>query len=171
MSFLILLAELRKSSKSDLIDDLEYSQTLCAAIQIALVNLFACWGIHPSATLGYSSGETVAAYAAGAISMRTAITLAYTRGLCVKYASRSGGMAVIGLDRNLVSNFLVPGVTISGENSPSSVCLSGEKSRLLAVTRKIQEEKPDTFVRHLPIGVAYHSCLFSKSISFSDDRC
>jgi len=101
----------------------------------------------------------VAAYAAGAISMRTAITLAYTRGICVKSAPRSGGMVVVGLDRNVVRKFLVAGVTVSGENSPQSVCISGERSKLIAVVQKIQEEKPEAFVRHLPIEVAYHSCL------------
>ncbi|KAJ5107592.1 hypothetical protein N7456_004267 [Penicillium angulare] len=154
-------AELRGAAKFGHIDEAEYCQPLCAAIQIALVNLFANWGIHPSATIGHSSGEVVAAYAAGAISMRSAIIIAYLRGCSVKFAPSSGGMAVIGLGETVVSQFLLEGVTISCVNSASSVNISGERKKLLEVIHKIQEEMPDTFVRQLAINVAYHACLYS----------
>ncbi|KAJ5279937.1 hypothetical protein N7478_005309 [Penicillium angulare] len=150
-------AELRVTANSSHIDEAEYCQPLCAAIQIALVNLFANWGIHPSATIGHSSGEVVAAYAAGAISMRSAIIMAYLRGYSVKHAPCSGGMAVIGLGETVVSQFLLEGVTISCVNSATSVNISGEKKKLLEVIYKVQEEMPDTFVRQLPINVAYHA--------------
>ncbi|RAL12372.1 uncharacterized protein BO97DRAFT_451580 [Aspergillus homomorphus CBS 101889] len=150
-------AELRKSEDTSLVNRTEYSQTLCAAFQIALVDLLASWNISPAAVIGYSSGEVVAAYAAKAISMETAITIAYMRGCCVQTSSSSGAMAVVGLGKDIVVDFLIDGVVVACENSPESVNISGEKSRLTAVVNRILEANPETFTRYLAVEVAYHS--------------
>ena len=39
------------------IHDPAFSQTLCTALQIALVALLKRWGIHPKATVEHSSGK------------------------------------------------------------------------------------------------------------------
>jgi acyl transferase domain-containing protein len=44
------------------IDLPEYSQPLSTAIQIALLELLASFGITPKAVVGHSSGEIAAAY-------------------------------------------------------------------------------------------------------------
>lgn len=36
----------------------EYSQPICTAVQIALVDLLERWGITPQATIGHSSGTS-----------------------------------------------------------------------------------------------------------------
>lgn len=46
------------------IDKPEYSQPICTAIQIALVELLESFGIVPKAVVGHSSGEIAAAYVA-----------------------------------------------------------------------------------------------------------
>ncbi|OJJ07905.1 hypothetical protein ASPVEDRAFT_89138 [Aspergillus versicolor CBS 583.65] len=150
-------AELSKSESTSLVNRTEYSQTLCAALQIALVDLLASWNINPAAVIGYSSGEVVAAYAAKAISMETAITIAYLRGCCAQISPSSGAMAVIGLGKDDVTDFLIDGVVIACENSPESVNISGEKSRLTTVVNRILEANPETFTRYLAVEIAYHS--------------
>ncbi|EAW17052.1 type I polyketide synthase [Aspergillus fischeri NRRL 181] len=139
------------------IDIPEISQTLSAAIQIALVNLFKDWGISPSAVVGHSSGEVIAAYAANAVSLRTAIILAYLRGQCVSNAPSSGGMVAVGMDEVSVKPYLSEGVVVACENSPQSVNLSGDKTRLASVVDRIKADKPETFIRYVPVPVAYHS--------------
>jgi acyl transferase domain-containing protein len=57
--------ELRKPARKSRVDEAEYSQPLCTALQIALVNTYASIGIRPATVLGHSSGEIAAAYAAG----------------------------------------------------------------------------------------------------------
>lgn len=44
-------------ASESMIYDAEYSQPLCTAVQIALVDLLTHWGVRPSATIGHSSGE------------------------------------------------------------------------------------------------------------------
>ena len=54
-----MLDELRYGKN---IDKPEYSQPICTAIQIALVELLESFGIVPKAVVGHSSGEIAAAY-------------------------------------------------------------------------------------------------------------
>lgn len=154
---LTMTDQLRKPPGLSQIDIPEISQTLSAAIQIALINLLKDWGISPSAVVGHSSGEVIAAYAANALSLRTAIILAYLRGRCVSKAPSSGGMVAIGLDEASLKPYLSEGVVVACVNSPQSVNLSGDKTRLAAVVDRIKADKPETFIRYIPVPVAYHS--------------
>lgn len=51
---------MREESESN-VNDAEYSQSLCTAIQIALVDLLESFCIFPSKVIGHSSGEIAAA--------------------------------------------------------------------------------------------------------------
>jgi acyl transferase domain-containing protein len=53
--------ELMKPKELSRIDEPEYSQTLCTAVQIALVDLLESFSIRPSVVVGHSSGEIAAA--------------------------------------------------------------------------------------------------------------
>jgi acyl transferase domain-containing protein len=149
--------ELSKDTEQSRINEAEFSQPLCTAVQIALVNLLRSWGVSPAAIVGHSSGEIAAAYACGAITATEAITLAYYRGLITKERPRAGGMAAIGLGRKETEVFLVNGVVIACENSPSSVTISGDQEALNDVCSRIKEELPQVFVQHLKVEMAYHS--------------
>ena len=61
---------LSESDNKSIIGKAEYSQPICTALQIALVDLLATWGIAPSAVVGHSSGEIAAFYAADALTMK-----------------------------------------------------------------------------------------------------
>lgn len=145
-----------KSDDPSCLSKAEFSQPLCAAIQIGLVNLLASWNIHPTAVIGHSSGEMIAAYAAKSITAETAILIAYFRGQASSH-SRPGGMAGIALSREVVSGLLEDGVVVACENSPQSVVISGDRDTLDRVLTRIAEEHPDVFTSHLDVTTAYHS--------------
>ncbi|KAF1990145.1 hypothetical protein K402DRAFT_371161 [Aulographum hederae CBS 113979] len=149
--------ELLKPAKTSRLHTAEISQPLCTAIQIALVDALRAIGITPTAVVGHSSGEVAAAYAAGALTAREAITTASHRGFVTKRQMRQGGMAAIGMGWGDVENFLVPTVTVACENSPSSVTLSGDRERLEEVVAEIQKQHPDKLARVLKVDQAYHS--------------
>lgn len=134
------------------------SQPLCTALQIVLVRLMRSWGVRPSSVVGHSSGEIAAAYAAGAITAKAAILLAYYRGIVVSQLSTCGGMAAVGMSEPEARSHLQDGVEIACVNSPESVTLSGDGDALEAVLESIRGSRPDTFCRRLPVKVAYHSC-------------
>jgi malonyl CoA-acyl carrier protein transacylase len=135
----------------------EYSQPLCAAVQIGLVDLLASWNIHPIAVIGHSSGEMVAAYAAKSITAETAITIAYYRGQASGSLERTGGMASIGLSRDSTLQYMEDGVVLACENSLQSVVVSGDEDALVRVLERVKEAHPDTFTGRLEVETAYHS--------------
>ncbi|KAI0424099.1 hypothetical protein F5Y09DRAFT_154094 [Xylaria sp. FL1042] len=141
------------------IHDADVAQPLCTAIQIALVDLFAQWNIMPEVSVGHSSGEIGAAYAAGLISAPEAILAAFCRGRAVAAYSPRGSMLAVGLGAHEVQEYLSPftaeDVCIACENSPSSVTLSGKEIPISQVKDKLTLEK--IFARELPTGRAYHS--------------
>lgn len=136
----------------------EFSQPICTALQIALVDFLAAWHVTPAAVIGHSSGEIAAAYAAGSLSMREAIIIAFYRGYVCSTPQKRGGMAAIGLGRDDVQPYLVPGVRIACENSGNSVTLSGDLQPLEESMVAIKVDHPDALVRKLQVDVAYHSC-------------
>lgn len=139
-------------------DAAELSQPLCTALQIALVHHFRRFGVLPAAVVGHSSGEIAAAYTAGHISLQMAIRSAYYRGLVTKRAqSLNGGMAAVGLGSEDVSRYLVDGVVVACENSPSSSTISGELPLVKRVLASIKAEQPGTLAKLLKVNMAYHS--------------
>jgi acyl transferase domain-containing protein len=148
---------LLKEDDKSIIGKAEYSQPICTALQIALVDLLAGWDITPLAVVGHSSGEIAAAYAAGALTMKEAIIAAFYRGYVCKKRQKNGGMVAIGIGRSEVTQYLVPGVKVACENSASGVTLSGDMEPLESVTSKIKERMPNVLVRRLQVEMAYHS--------------
>ncbi|KAK2596769.1 hypothetical protein QQS21_006164 [Conoideocrella luteorostrata] len=149
--------ELRKSAKSSRVAVAEFSQPLCIAIQVALVDTLREAGIKPAATVGHSSGEIAGAYAGGALSREEAIIAAYHRGAVAASQTKPGAMAAIGLGRKDVEEFLVPGVCIACENSPRSVTISGDAEEVVQVVESISKANPDALARQLKVNKAYHS--------------
>lgn len=152
-----ILDELSKEMTASRVYEVEFSQPLCVALQIGLVNILASWGIQPSTVVGHSSGEIVAAYAARAISMRTAIILAYFRGRVAKTLEGLGAMVAVGLSPDEVLPYLTPGVVVACHNSPQSITLSGDKESVDRAVAKIKKANAETLCRPLLVGTAYHS--------------
>jgi acyl transferase domain-containing protein len=138
----------------------EFSQPICTALQIALVDLLAFWGVTPAAVVGHSSGEIAASYASGALSLREAIVVSFYRGQVCKDSTGSGGMAAVGIGREDVQEYLVSGVQIACENSNKNVTISGDMASLDTTLDTIRAARPDILVRKLRVNMAYHSGRF-----------
>ncbi|KAI2931662.1 hypothetical protein CBS147321_10186 [Aspergillus niger] len=150
--------ELCKVGRDSRVNKAEFSQPLSTALQIALIDILHGLGIKPSAVVGHSSGEIAAAYAAGAITARAAIIIAYYRGLVVKRRENGrGAMFAIGLSPEEVLPYLQDGVAVACHNSPRSVTLSGDSDVLDRVIGQIVSDVPDVLCKRLKASIAYHS--------------
>ena len=149
--------ELIKPNNTSRLNTAEVSQPVTTAVQIALVNLLRRWDIYPSVVIGHSSGEIAAAYAAESITAEEAMLISYHRGQAATNVRNHGSMAAVGLGKDDALSYLEPGVIVACENSPSSVTLSGDKASLEISCERIKKEKPNTFLRHLKVDIAYHS--------------
>ncbi|KAL4973041.1 hypothetical protein BDW66DRAFT_169023 [Aspergillus desertorum] len=161
-----LLSELCRPKADSRVNEPAFSQPMCTAIQLALVDLLNEFGVSPSAVLGHSSGEIGAAYAAGALSFRDAMAVAYYRG---KLASEllaenqwPGAMIAVGAPPDVAEQHLakigpeVGRMRVACFNSPSSVTVSGD----LAAIDRLKEvlDAEGLFNRKLMThGAAYHS--------------
>ncbi|KAI3321506.1 acyl transferase domain-containing protein [Xylariaceae sp. AK1471] len=144
--------ELRKPAKTSRLGEAKLAQPICTAIQIALVDTLASFGIRVDTVIGHSSGEIAAAYSAGALTAGEAITAAFYRGCAADGQKRAGSMAA----------FLVPNVTIACDNSPRSVTISGDSDQVEQVLRNISQARPEALTRLLQVNKAYHSYHMSE---------
>jgi NADPH:quinone reductase-like Zn-dependent oxidoreductase/malonyl CoA-acyl carrier protein transacylase len=139
------------------------SQPACTAVQLALVDLFSSWGIHPKAVVGHSSGEIAAAYAAGILTLEECVRVAYSRGVAANLVANDktikGGMLAVGACASDIQQILdaMRGnrAVIACVNSESSVTLSGDAEVIASLQSALDKE--GIFTRRLQVDVAYHS--------------
>ncbi|TLS29970.1 hypothetical protein PpBr36_02598 [Pyricularia pennisetigena] len=137
------------------------SQPVCTAVQLALVRLLRGWGVAPELVVGHSSGEIAAAYAAGRLTARQAIAVAYYRGYAVERATSVGAMMAAGLsqdeaDADVSALGLTGKIRVACVNSPESVTISGDTDGVEAY--KAVLDGRGVFARLLKTdGRAYHS--------------
>ncbi|KAL8995313.1 MAG: hypothetical protein Q9169_004917 [Polycauliona sp. 2 TL-2023] len=159
-----LLGELLSPNDASRLNDAAFSQPMCTAIQIALVELLQHWNIMPTAVIGHSSGEIAAAFAKGSITREMAWTIAYHRGRLSQAISGlapglSGSMLACGLGEAEVQPYLhrcTDGdVVVACINSPTNVTLSGDLQAITQVEAMLKAD--DIFARRLKVDTAYHS--------------
>ncbi|KAL8937353.1 MAG: hypothetical protein Q9216_004470 [Gyalolechia sp. 2 TL-2023] len=148
---------LHTAAESSPINDAEIAQPICTAVQIAITDLLARWKINPVVTVGHSSGELGAAYAAGLLSAPEAMIAAFYRGYAVKHHAPSGAMLAVGLGVEDISEYLGnrEDLVVVCENSPKSVTLSGTFEAIKELKDRLDNAK--VFARELKTGKAYHS--------------
>lgn len=141
------------------------SQPLCTAVQVLLVDILREAGVTFSAVVGHSSGEIGAAYAAGLISARDAIRIAYFRGVHAKLAASPnahnprGAMMAVGIsaeEANAICKKRFAGrMQLAAVNSGSTVTLSGDEDAVDEAEQLFKSQ--GTFARKLKVDTAYHS--------------
>ncbi|KAK7214382.1 hypothetical protein V2G26_002385 [Clonostachys chloroleuca] len=103
----------------DTINRPEYSQPLCTALQISLIELLKEFGVVPATVVGHSSGEIAAAYAVGALSLEAASVVSYFRGqLAGTLAGSSGAMMSVNLDQENARQLLDEMASRNGDAEP-----------------------------------------------------
>ncbi|CAI6031548.1 unnamed protein product [Clonostachys chloroleuca] len=153
------ISELTKSKEDTRLGESLISQPLCAALQLGIIEVLRAWGIIPRAVVGHSSGEIVAAYAAGILSFRSTIICAYYRGLYMSYGtSERGAMLAVGMTQQEGLSALQPykgRVALAAVNSPTSLTLSGDVDAVLEL--KSELDSRSVFNRRLRVEQAFHS--------------
>lgn len=161
-----LKAEMLADASVSRVGEAAIAQPLCAAVQIILVDVLAAANVRFDAVIGHSSGEIVAAYAAGHLSARDALVVAYYRGLHGSKASSPSGKGIRGammaVETSLAdatelceADEFAGRITVAASNSATSVTLSGDEDALEELAVILEDE--NKFVRKLRVDQAYHS--------------
>ncbi|TLS21086.1 uncharacterized protein PpBr36_10625 [Pyricularia pennisetigena] len=160
-----LKAELLAPEESSRLKEALIAQPLCTAIQIATVDLASAAGIRFDVTVGHSSGEIAAAYAAGIISADHATAIAYYRGYHSSKLAQSpdglkGAMMAVSVSFDTAADLCsqpdwAGRISVAASNAPTSVTLSGD---VTAVDQaKAYFDEKGIFARRLLVDTAYHS--------------
>ncbi|KAI0437439.1 hypothetical protein F4803DRAFT_538775 [Xylaria telfairii] len=148
----------------------EYSQVSSTALQIALFELLESFGLVPDVVIGHSSGEIAAAYAAGALSLQSALKVAYYRGVLAgelkASSSEPKAMLAVNLPESEVGAYLKrssitvgDGIWVACVNSPVNCTLSGSETTIDFL--KNQLDADGIFAAKLNTGVAYHTPIMN----------
>ena len=127
--------------------------------QVALTELLRHFGIEPAAVMGHSTGEMVAAWACGALSLDDLCLLAGVRAQ-MQSKMREGRMAAwaCSVERaaaTLAELDIADRVVIGAHNAPEAVTLSGDTE---AIARAMEHgERAGVRCRELGVKHAYHS--------------
>lgn len=140
--------------------DTETAQVAITAIQIALTDLLASFGVRPAGVMGMSMGEIAAAYAAGGISARDAMSIACHRARLMGEGEASlseadqGAMAVVELSAEDIAA-LDAAIEPAVYTGPGMTTVGGPRQAVLDLVGKLDGE--GKFARALNVKGAGHT--------------
>jgi len=143
-----------------LLDHTAYTQPALFAVEYGLARLWQHWGIEPTAVLGHSIGEYVAACVANVLGLREALDLVVARGLLMDRLPRAGRMLAVAADEaDLAAEIerCAGKVEVAAVNAPRSIVLSGDGAAVLELQERVAAAGLPNHL--LPVSHAFHSPL------------
>lgn len=131
-----------------------FAQAALFVVEYALARLWMAWGVRPSAMIGHSIGEYVAACLAGVFSVEDGLGLVAERGALMQ-SMPAGSMLAVPMSENEVRPLLNSSVSLAAVNGPQLCVVSGPTPAVEAFhARLTQAGKPCT---PLHTSHAFHS--------------
>lgn len=157
----IVFAEEGESARRAL-QETAFTQSGLFALEYALALQWMHWGINPTALIGHSVGEFVAATIAGVFSLEDALILIATRGQLMQ-ALPSGIMLSVRLPAASVASRLPAGTAIASVNSPDLCVVAGPAPEIDGLRLELEREGAVTKV--LVTSHAFHSPMMEPAVA------
>ncbi|MEB3267018.1 MAG: beta-ketoacyl synthase N-terminal-like domain-containing protein, partial [Leptolyngbya sp.] len=135
-----------------------WTQPALFAVTYALARLWQSWGVQPSALIGHSIGEFVAACLADVLPLEAALKLVALRGQLMD-ALPTGAMLSVRAAATAVEPYLEDGVAIAAINAPGLCVISGPHGAIAACQQRL--EAADIPCRLLRTSHAFHSPMMA----------
>ncbi|MBV9787773.1 MAG: SDR family NAD(P)-dependent oxidoreductase, partial [Chloroflexi bacterium] len=153
-------------AEAAVLDQTQYAQPALFAIEYALAHLWISWGVKPSAMIGHSVGEYVAATLAGVFSLEDALALIAARGRMMQ-AMPPGAMLAIPLPESDVRPLLHAQaggqLAIAAINGPALCVVSGPTSAVEALEHQLVARGLNC--RRLHTSHAFHSAMMDPMLA------
>ena len=137
-----------------------FIQPALVALEWALSEQLAAWGVRPSAVLGHSVGEYAAAVVAGALRLEDGLRLAAERGRLMQALPAGGAMTSVEADEQWVQSLLArlgSEAVIAAVNAPRRVVVAGTSSEVAEVEAACAQA--GVRAERLKVSHAFHSPL------------
>ncbi|MDF5715457.1 MAG: aminotransferase class III-fold pyridoxal phosphate-dependent enzyme [Rhizonema sp. NSF051] len=135
------------------------TQSAVFVIEYALAQLWMTWGIRPSAMIGHSIGEYVAACLAGVFSLEDALVLVATRGRLVQRLPL-GTMMAVPLSEQEIEPLLSEKLGLAAINGPNLCVVSGVEEAVDDLQNRLTDQGVDC--RRLHTSHAFHSQMMDS---------
>ncbi|MCP3805304.1 SDR family NAD(P)-dependent oxidoreductase [Allokutzneria sp. A3M-2-11 16] len=136
-------------------ESLDVAHAAVFTVDYACAKLWQHWGVTPTALLGYSLGEYVAACLAGVFSLADALRLVVCRAKIIQ-AAPTGVMLAVALPEDQVRPRL-GGLSLAAVNGPHTSVVSGPADLVAALEERLARE--DVACRRVPTSHAMHSAM------------
>ncbi|MBV1855878.1 type I polyketide synthase [Catellatospora tritici] len=131
------------------------------ALEYALVELWAAWGVQPEVMIGHSLGEYVAACVAGVFSLPDALRLVAERARLIEEQGE-GAMLAVPLAEEAVARYTDADVCLAAINGPQTCVLSGTVAGIDRVAGDLLAAGIAT--RRLTSRFAFHSPMMDPVV-------
>lgn len=138
-----------------------FTQTGLFTIEYALARLLMNWGLKPTAMLGHSIGEWVAATLAGVFSLEDAVRLVATRGVLMQ-RQPPGSMLSVRLPAAEVATRLSGGLTVASDNGPQLCVVAGPTPEVEAFEKTLTAQ--GVVAKALHTSHAFHSSMMDAVV-------
>ena len=152
--------------QSALLEQTRYAQPALFALEYALAALWRSWGIEPSAVIGHSLGEYVAACVAGVFNLGDGLKLVAERGRLMQAAPGKGEMAAVFADAKQVGEIVASlsgDLSIAALNGPANTVVSGSAEAVAATIEIFKSRGIAT--QRLRTAHAFHSALMDPAVA------
>jgi acyl transferase domain-containing protein/acyl carrier protein len=144
----------------------EITQPALFIVEYALAKMWMARGLKPTAFLGHSIGEYVAACLAGVFSLEDALRIVCARGRLMQ-ACGAGAMLSVMLSEEEACAALPDGVELAAVNAPKSCVLAGPTEAVHALME--QYERSGVSCRLLRTSHAFHTSMMEPALeAFAD---
>jgi acyl transferase domain-containing protein/thioesterase domain-containing protein len=144
----------------NLVNQTAISQVALFAFEYSMTRLLESYGIKPSALVGHSIGEYVAACEAGVFSLEDAVVLVKERGRLMQ-SMQDGTMIAIPLPEQVIREMLPEDLDLAAVNGPSISIASGARPAMEMFENQL--EGKGILFRRLVTSHAFHSRLMEPA--------
>jgi acyl transferase domain-containing protein/surfactin synthase thioesterase subunit len=145
---------------AELLHETAYTQPALFAVEYALAHLWQAWGVVPTAVLGHSVGELVAACVAGVFTLEDGLRLVAARGRLMQSLPKTGSMAAVFAPEAAVRPLVdrdAARVSIAAINGPGNTVISGDRGAVAEALAIL--EGRNISAAPLAVSHAFHSPL------------
>jgi acyl transferase domain-containing protein len=135
-----------------------YTQPALFSLEYSLCQLWKAWGVEPSAVLGHSVGEYVAACVAEVFSLADGLKLIAARGRLMQALAPGGAMAAVLAGPQPVGEAIAgwgDRISIAGLNGPRNTVISGDCDAVESALARLSADGIEG--QRLEVSHAFHS--------------